>query len=157
MNAVLERNVPSLLDILRLQETMRVMPQAQGLVTSHFFVPGMYCRKLSRPAGTVIVGKAHKAPHFFLCAAGEIIAWSETGMRKLKAGDVIESQPGTKRVTLALTDAVGITIHKTELTDLDAIEAELIERDATALFDAGNELKALLTEQEREKAMICPG
>ena len=138
----------------RLQEVGRHLPQAQGLRTDHYFVPGMYCRRLWRPAGTTIVGKVHKAPHFFMCAAGTIIAWSETGMRQLDAGDVIESQPGTKRVTFAVTDAIGVTIHKTDLTDLDAIEAELIEPDDTALFDSGNNLKSLLIEAGIPLALI---
>ena len=129
----------------RLQAEMAAMPQAE-LVTEHQFSPGMYMRKLYRPAGTLIVGKVHKEPHFFLCAKGEIIAWTETGMRRLQAGDVVESKPGTKRVTLAVTDAIGITIHRTDKTDLDEIEAELIEPDVTALFDARNDLKKLTGE-----------
>jgi quercetin dioxygenase-like cupin family protein len=124
---------------------MVTMPQAE-LVTEHQFSPGMYMRKLYRPAGTLIVGKVHKEPHFFLCAKGEIIAWTESGMKRLQAGDVIESKPGTKRVTLAVTDAIGITIHRTDKTDLDEIEAELIEPDTTALFDARNKLKITVDE-----------
>jgi quercetin dioxygenase-like cupin family protein len=129
----------------RLQEQMAVMPQAE-LVTEHQFSPGMYMRKLYRPAGTLIVGKVHKEPHFFLCAKGEIIAWTENGMKRLQAGDVVESKSGTKRVTLAVTDAIGITIHRTDKTDLDEIEAELIEPDTTALFDAKNDIKKLTGE-----------
>jgi quercetin dioxygenase-like cupin family protein len=124
---------------------MVTMPQAE-LVTEHQFSPGMYMRKLFRPAGTLIVGKVHKEPHFFLCAKGEIIAWTESGMKRLQAGDVIESKPGTKRVTLAVTDAIGITIHRTDKTDLDEIEAELIEPDPSALFDARNKLKINVDE-----------
>ena len=124
---------------------MVTMPQAE-LVTEHQFSPGMYMRKLFRPAGTLIVGKVHKEPHFFLCAKGEIIAWTESGMKRLQAGDVIESKPGTKRVTLAVTDAIGITIHRTDKTDLDEIEAELIELDPSALFDARNKLKITVDE-----------
>ena len=129
----------------RLQAEMATMPQAE-LVTEHQFSPGMYMRKLFRPAGTLIVGKVHKEPHFFLCAKGEIIAWTESGMKRLQAGDVIESKPGTKRVTLAVTDAIGITIHRTDKTDLDEIEAELIEPDPSALFDARNKLKITVDE-----------
>jgi len=131
----------------RLQAEMIKMPQAE-LQTEHFFSPGMYCRRVSRPAGTLIVGKVHKEPHFFLCAKGEIIAWSENGMRKLQAGDVIESKPGTKRVTLATQDSIGITIHKTDKTDLDKIEAELIEPDETALFDSSNKLKHIVSQMK---------
>jgi quercetin dioxygenase-like cupin family protein len=131
----------------RLQGEMLSMPQAE-LTTEHSFSPGMYMRKVFRPAGTLIVGKVHKEPHFFLCAKGEIIAWTENGMRRLQAGDVVESKPGTKRVTLAVTDAIGITIHRTDKTDLDEIEAELIEPDITALFDANNDIKKLRIEGE---------
>jgi quercetin dioxygenase-like cupin family protein len=131
----------------RLQGEMLSMPQAE-LITEHCFSQGMYMRKVSRPAGTLIVGKVHKEPHFFLCAKGEIIAWTESGMKRLQAGDVVESKPGTKRVTLAVTDAIGITIHRTDKTDLNEIEAELIEPDTTALFDANNDIKKLRIEGE---------
>ena len=139
--------IPTRDQIDRLQSEMVKMPQAD-LKTEHFFCPGMYCRRVFRPAGTLIVGKVHKAPHFFLCAMGEIIAWTESGMKKLRPGDVVECQPGTKRVTLAVTDAIGITIHKTEKTDLDEIETELIEPDDLALFDSSNKLKQIVGQMK---------
>ena len=139
---------PTREQIDRLQAEMVKHPQAE-LQTEHFFSPGMYCRRVFRQAGTLIVGKVHKAPHFFMCAKGEIIAWTENGMKKLQAGDVIESQPGTKRVTLAVTDAIGVTIHRTDKTDLDEIEAELIEPDDTALFDSSNKLKQIVGEMKQ--------
>ena len=145
MNDLELPNYVSREQVERLQEQMAVMPQAE-LVTEHQFSLGMYMRKLYRPAGTLIVGKVHKKPHFFLCAKGEIIAWTENGMKRLQAGDVVESKAGTKRVTLAVTDAIGITIHRTDKTDLDEIEAELIEPDTTALFDAKNDIKKLTGE-----------
>ena len=133
--------VPSREQIEQLQAEMVKMPQAE-LQTEHYFSEsGMYCRKVFRPAGTLIVGKVHKHHHLFLCAMGEIIAWTENGMKRLQAGDVVESKPGTKRVTLAVTDAIGMTVHRTDKTDLDEIEAELVEPDNTALFDSSNLLK----------------
>lgn len=132
--------VPSREQIEELQSHALRLPQAE-LTTEHYFSEGMYCRKVFRPAGTMIVGKVHLKDHFFMCAAGEIAAWTETGMRVLKPGDIVESKPGTKRVTLALTDAIGITVHRTDKTNLDDIEVELIEPDETALFDAHNRLK----------------
>lgn len=140
--------VPTREQIDRLQAEMVKYPQAE-LKTEHYFSQGMYCRKVFRQAGTLIVGKVHKEPHFFMCAKGEIIAWTEKGMRKLQAGDVVESKPGTKRVTLAVTDAIGITIHRTDKTDLDEIEAELIEPDDTALFDSSNNLKKIVSEMKK--------
>lgn len=145
MNEITEHFVPSREQIDRLQAEMVQMPQAE-LTTEHFFSPGMYMRKVFRPAGTLIVGKVHKEPHFFMCAMGEIVAWTEKGMVTLRAGDVVESKPGTKRVTMAVTDSIGITIHRTDRTDLDEIEVELLEPDTTALFDARNEVKTELLE-----------
>lgn len=145
---ILAPKIPSMEEIKRLEAEMKLMPQAE-LETEHYFADGMYCRKLTRPKDTVIVGKVHKKEHFFLCAKGEIIAWTENGMRKLQAGDVIVSKPGTKRVTLALTDAIGITFHRTDNTDLDDIEKEIIEEDSTALFDSSNKLKQIVIEAQK--------
>jgi quercetin dioxygenase-like cupin family protein len=147
MDLELISEAPSREQIDRLQAEMAKMPQAE-LETEHFFSPGMYLRRVYRPAGTLIVGKVHKKPHFFLCAKGEIIAWTETGMRKLQAGDVVESQPGTKRVTLAVTDSIGVTVHLTDKTDLDEIEQELVEPDDLALFDSSNKLKQIIGEMK---------
>ena len=149
MNTIdLTSKVPTKEQIEALQAEMVKMPQVE-METEHYFSGGMYCRKLFRPAGTLIVGKVHKKAHFFLCAKGEIIAWSEKGMKTLKPGDVIESQPGTKRVTLAVEDSIGITFHVTDKTDLNEIEAELIEYDETALFDSSNKLKEIMIENHK--------
>jgi quercetin dioxygenase-like cupin family protein len=154
MNDLLINNVPTREQIERLQMEMLQRPQAElqavadSMHTEHYFHGGMYARKLTRPAGTLIIGKVHKQDHYFLCAKGEIIAWSEKGMVHLYAGDIIESKPGTKRVTLAVTDAIGITFHKTDKTDLDEIEKEMIEQDDLALFDSSNKLKPLKIKGE---------
>ncbi len=131
--------VPTREKIEQLQSLMVKMPQAE-IKTEHYFSGGMYSRKVFRAAGTLIVGKVHKKDHLFVCTMGEIIAWTEKGMVTLKAGDVVESKAGTKRVTLAIQDSIGMTIHKTDKTDLDEIEEELIEEDKTALFDSSNNL-----------------
>ena len=145
-------SIPTHEQINRLQGEMSLMPQ-QKLITEHYFSQGMYCRKVARPAGTLIVGKVHKESHFFLCAKGEIIAWTENGMKHLYAGDVVESKPGTKRVTLSVVDSIGITIHKTNETDLDEIEKELIEPDDMALFDSNNVVKKLIAESQLKEIL----
>ena len=140
MSQLINKNViPTMAQIQALQNEMAQMPQVE-LQTEHYFSEGMYCRKVWRPAGTIIVGKVHKKDHFFMCLSGEIIAWTENGMKTLKAGDIIESKPGTKRVTMALTDAIGVTVHRTDKQDLNEIETELIEPDITALFNSSNKL-----------------
>jgi len=143
MTNIIDNFVPSREQINALQAEMVNMPQAE-LKTDHYFSGGMYCRRVFRSAGTLIVGKIHKEDHLFMCASGQIMAWTENGMKTLNAGDVVESKAGTKRVTLALTDAIGITIHKTNEKDLEIIEKQLIEPDNLALFDFNNELKKFI-------------
>jgi hypothetical protein len=140
---------PTREQIDRLQAEVMKLPQVEP-VTENYFSEGMYCRKVWRCANTLVIGKVHKKDHFFICAAGEIMAWTEGGMKILRAGDVIESKPGTKRVTLALTDAIGITVHKTDKTDIDEIEAELIETEVASLFDANNKIKPVLIADKGE-------
>jgi quercetin dioxygenase-like cupin family protein len=142
MNDLIPVDVPTREQIERLQAEVAKMPQAE-LETEHYFHAEMYARKVYRPAGALIVGKVHKKDHFFLCAKGEIIAWTEGGMKHLYAGDIVQSKPGTKRVTLSVTDAIGITFHNSAETDLDKLEKELIEPDDLALFDSSNKLKPL--------------
>jgi quercetin dioxygenase-like cupin family protein len=152
MNDIIEQlsaNVPSREQIGNLQVELSKLPQADGMVTDHFFADGMYSRRVFRKAGTLIVGKVHLKDHFFICTKGEIIAWTENGMKKLTAGDIIECKSGTKRVTLATMDSIGVTVHKTDKTDLDEIEAELIEPDETALFDSSNKLKSIVIECQK--------
>ena len=143
MTNIIDNFVPSREQINALQSEMVNMPQAE-LKTDHYFSGGMYCRRVFRSAGTLIVGKIHKEDHLFMCASGQIMAWTENGMKTLNAGDIVESKAGTKRVTLALTDAIGITIHKTNEKDLEIIEKQLIEPDNLALFDFNNELKKFI-------------
>ncbi len=127
-------------DVESLQRKFALMQQENRMHTEHFFADGMYCRKLWRPAGTLIIGKVHKKEHIFVCTAGEIAVFGMGEPRFLKSGDVIVSQPGTKRLTYAITDAVGMTVHRTDKTDLDEIEQELLEYDGSARFDAANEV-----------------
>ena len=143
MNAIVEQlsnKIPNKEQIGRLQEEISKLQQIEPS-TEHYFANGMYCRKMFMPAGMLVVGKLHKQDHFFICTKGEIVAWTENGMKNLCAGDIIESKLGTKRVIYAVTDSIITNVHKTDKTDLDEIEAELIEFDETALFDSSNKLK----------------
>jgi len=132
--------------VAELQRAMSCMPQWDAdKHTSHYFVDQMYCRALFRPAGTLIVGKAHKKSHFYVVCAGTVLVTDGEGKAQELTGPcVIPSKPGTKRAVLALTDATCLTVHRTDSTDLDVIEQELIEPDETALFDAHNRLKTEL-------------
>ena len=144
---------PTTEKILALQDAVCNLPPVENMVTDHYFSGGMYCRKVWRPAGTIIVGKVHKKDHFFMCVSGEIIAWTENGMRTLKAGDIVESKAGTKRATLALTDAIGVTFHVTDKRDFDELEADLVELDDNARLDFNNKPKISLLKEDKRNLL----
>lgn len=131
---------PSRQQILTLQSEVAKLPQLE-VRTEHLFTQGIYVRKMWIPAGAIIVGKIHKAEHFFMLMYGDMIVYSENGSARITGGHVSIGMPGTKRVGLALTDSVGLNVHRTDKTDLDEIEADLIEYEPEALFDARNQLK----------------
>jgi hypothetical protein len=100
----------------------------------------MYCRTLFRPADTLIIGKCHKREHLYIVASGTVTIAGDGYRETVTGPKVFVSKPGTKRAVYAHTDATTMTVHRTDETDLDAIEAELIEEDATAMYDAENKL-----------------
>ena len=140
--------------ILEIEAQMKQLPQCETMKVEHIFNGGMYIRKVWREAGTIIVGKVHKEPHFFMCMVGAIQVLHNDTVVTLYPGDVVCSQPGTKRITIALIDSIGATIHKTELTDLNEIEKELIEEDETAMYNASGELKNLQLTEQKIKELI---
>jgi len=129
--------------ILRLQAVVSKMEQYQP-ETTHYFADGMYLRWVFRKAGTLVIGKVHKKQHFYLVIQGEIeIAGGPDGPKRMKAPAIVVSEPGTKRAVYALQDTVCITIHRTDKTDIEEIEKELVEDDPNSMYLAGNTLRAL--------------
>lgn len=126
-----------------LKSAMSNVPQAE-VHTDHYFADGMYARVVFRNAGILVVGKVHKREHLYIVTKGSVAVTNGDGPAKVyEAGSVIVSPPGTERAVLALEDSICMTVHRTNLTDLDEIEEELIESDDLALFNSSNQLKAL--------------
>jgi mannose-6-phosphate isomerase-like protein (cupin superfamily) len=128
-----------------LQAAAAKLPQIE-LKTEHLFADGMYLRSVFRPADTLIVGKVHKREHFYVVASGEVTVISDDFKERIKAPRIIVSKPGTKRAVYSHVDSLCFTVHRTDNTDLDKIEAELIEEDPTAMFDAYNQIKQTIKE-----------
>lgn len=139
--------VPSRADIEQLQSAMAKLPQAE-IETRHYFADGMYIREMRCKAGTAIVGKVHKREHFFILLTGDMTLVSDGKRERVKAPRIMVASPGMKRVGYAHEDSICLNVHRTNSTDLEQIEYELIEEDPTALFDARNELKHPVLEQE---------
>jgi hypothetical protein len=121
-------------------------PQIE-MPTDHWLILGMYARRILIPAQTVFVGRVHKKPHFFITAMGVATISTDDGFQRVNAPSILCVAPGTKRVGVAHTDCVFITVHRTDETDLKAIAEDLVEYDPRARYDEANnivQLKELL-------------
>lgn len=126
--------------VMAVQAELMKLPQIEP-VTEHFFANGMYLRKVWRPACALVVGKIHKHEHFFVLVTGDLLVWTGEVEVHLAPGDIVVSKPGTKRITYAYQDSIAMTVHRTDKTDIDEIEKEIIEAEESSMFDSGNILK----------------
>jgi len=137
--------------ILHLQDEIQGLIK-EGIATEavcplkHHFVKGMYARELFIPQGTLYVGKIHKFSHFRIISQGKVSIFTEEGETLMQAPCTMITPAGTKRVGYAHEDTVITTIHRTDETDLDKIEEEIIAKDYSEL-PFMNELLNLLEKQ----------
>lgn len=93
----------------------------------HSFGPGVYVREMMIPKGELLIGHTHKTEHLNMLTQGEILIAMDGKSVKMIAPYTFVSSAGSQKVGLALTDTVWATIHPTVETDLDKIEANLID------------------------------
>lgn len=156
-------NEPSVLDAIGLVNTNEMIPSPVGkevfrekiLETQdamlamtdhhidppveHFFAPGMYGRQMRIDKGVTIVGKIHVHAHINIISEGVIDVLTETGAIRYEAPITFVSDPLTKRFVKAVEDTIWTTIHATNETDLEKIEAELIMTDYDDLLISGGD------------------
>lgn len=111
----------------RLQFELGKLPQLD-MPLIHRFTPGMYIRELQIPKGAVIITKIHKTTHPFVVSQGHLSVWDEkTGVQHVRAPHTGITTPGTRRVAFAFEDSIWTTFHATDETDVEKIEAAIIE------------------------------
>ena len=113
------------------EAAMRTLPPAlqvepKSLTVRHHFAPGLYLRELHIPAGMITTGKIHKYACLNILAKGRRSTVVDNQIVTIEAPHIHLSPPGIKRVSLTHEDSVWITVHATNLTDIDAIERELV-------------------------------
>jgi hypothetical protein len=132
----------------RLEKVLEQYPQAE-LPVKHYFVPGMYAREMTIPAGVILTGAVHKTEHLSTISAGRIMVETEEGMKEISAPYTFVSKPGAKRAGYALETTVWTTYHATETTDLDTLVEELTEMTAAELV-GGPKNRQMLNQRNKE-------
>jgi len=129
-----------------LLSVMRDMPQYEP-ETKHIFHGGMYCRSVFRHAGVTIIGRVHKKEHFYCVMSGTIVVTADgKEPERITAPAIITSKPGTRRAVYAETDALCVTFHRIDSSDIAEVEDELVEPEESPIFAPGN----VLMHQPRE-------
>ena len=112
-------------DILRIEKEILAMPQVT-LPVEHYQVDGVYVRSMFIPAGTILTGKIHNFESIAILAKGRIRITNGTESYIISEGHIMVDKPGVKRLGYAETDVVFITVHRTDNTEIEAIEKELV-------------------------------
>lgn len=116
--------------VTHLGKAIRALPNAlhgrdaeQLCPLTHEFDEGHYTRTLRCPAGVLAITKIIKQAHPFFLLEGEVMVRDQDGLHRLKAPHMGITKAGTQRAVYTLTDVVWATVHQTDETDLDKIEA----------------------------------
>lgn len=116
--------------ISQIDELEAEMAKCEKVVcpVEHHFTPGLYIRQCDIPAGTFLTSMQHKTEHPFALMQGTVKLISSTeGEIILTAPFLGRTLPGTRRILYAITDAVWITFHATEETDVEKIGEAILE------------------------------
>ena len=95
----------------------------------HSFADGCYIREIFNPKGELLVTKIHKVSHPFFLMKGDMTILMEDGIKRIKAPHYGITPAGTKRIIYCHEDCIFVTVHATKLTDIKAIEEEVIAKD----------------------------
>ena len=95
----------------------------------HSFADGCYIREIFNPKGELLVTKIHKVAHPFFLMRGDMTILMEDGIKRIRAPHYGITPAGTKRIIYCHEDCVFVTVHATKLTDIKAIEEEVIAKD----------------------------
>jgi hypothetical protein len=111
-----------------LVEVLKTYPQ-EDLPVQHEFLDGVYMRTVFMKADTIVIGKIHKQEHVAIISKGSATVLTEHGVLKITAPYLFKSPPGARRALLIHEDMVWTTVHRSDHTDLDRLEDQLIAKD----------------------------
>jgi hypothetical protein len=91
--------------VLALQTELLKMPQA-NIVTEHTFMPGIYERKITIPAWTVLTGAEHKSAYRVRLEKGTIAVNTDDGVKVLTGPCEFPASAGMQRAGRVFDDEV---------------------------------------------------
>lgn len=94
---------------------------------AHEFLPGFYVRSILMPAGSIVTSKVHATRHPYHVAHGRltVVSWPN-GTERIEGPHWGMTEPGTRRALFVKEETLWTTFHATDLTDVEAIEDEIL-------------------------------
>lgn len=137
----------SLEQIEQVEKQLLNYPQIETKLT-HRFAPGVYMREIFMPAHSIIIGHEHTTSHLNVILSGRASVVMDGQRHELKAGDVVVSKAGVRKLLYIHEDMRWATIHPTEETDVEKLESLLIVKSGSWLAHAA-EIKQLRESVEK--------
>jgi hypothetical protein len=138
--------------ILGLQEAMHADPrfdkECKDFPVKHFKAPGMIGRQMLIPKGSVIVGKIHKHAHLNQISYGHVRVLTEFGQMEIEGPHTFTSEPGTKRVVVALQDTLWTTFHLNPNDYDPESETEMQKLEDEIIAKSYDEFEAIASHKE---------
>jgi len=125
----------------RLQVELLKMPQA-NIVTEHIFLPGIYERKITIPAWTVLTGAEHKTPYRVRLEKGTIAVNTDDGAKIFTAPTEFPVKAGMQRAGRVFDEeVVWVDVYENpdNCTDLAILENRLYVVPTCGLADSRTE------------------
>jgi hypothetical protein len=126
-----------------LEAELLKMPQAD-IVTEHTFLPGVYERKITIPAWTVLTGAAHKTDYHVRLEKGTIAVNTEDGVKVFTAPFEFAAKAGMQRAGRVFEEEVvwvDIYDNLDNCTDMAILEDRLYAVPECGLADSRTEIQ----------------
>ena len=95
---------------------------------NHFFMDGVYIRKMTMYQGYIVIGAIHKHKHMCFLLKGHLSVASSSGVKEYVAPCYIISEPGEKRILYAHKDSYWYNTHKNpdNIEDVRELEKQIV-------------------------------
>lgn len=101
-----------------------IVTDSKQIPIEHFFMDGVYVRKMTMFKDTVVIGAIHKHLHMCFLLQGHLSVVSESGTKEYVAPCYIIAEPGEKRVLYSHEDSCWYNTHKNPDNTQDVRELE---------------------------------
>jgi quercetin dioxygenase-like cupin family protein len=126
-----------------IEAMMLAAPQIDCPV-AHHFGHGIYMREVFMPAGTYIMGHAHRREHMNIMLKGKMAVLVNGEAKVIEGPYIFTGQPGRKFAYI-IEDTVFVNAYATDETDVDKLEEMFVDKSDAwkSAQDAAQNMQAI--------------